>query len=344
MKIIIRRKYIHKAIIIAFLIIASLFAQSSVAIIEFKGNNISLSVTSALTDRLRTELEEIKIYKLIEREMMDEVLSEHGFQMSGCTSNECIVEMGQLISAELIIVGSISKVGKTYTVSSRLIDVETGLITNTATYDHTGEIDIVLKSGMKIIAHELAGKKLINRSNTIAHTPIGNSGEKKSFARLIFPYSLGIETFALPYKTIGDSYSIWFGKGNIRLKYAQSTVMIPEVYNRDGFEKDEALIKSISIDYIFNSYDLKGFWIGSGLMSFDGSIGHENELERGNYQSIRLSANSGYIYKLIHNVSVNIWGGLSVMIMGDEEIQVGGQTAYRDLVNPIVTIDIGWHI
>ena len=37
---------------------------------------------------------------------MDEVINEQGLQQSGCVSNECAIEIGQLVGVEKIIGGS----------------------------------------------------------------------------------------------------------------------------------------------------------------------------------------------------------------------------------------------
>jgi len=111
---------------------------------------------SALSDRLRLELFNTMSFTVVERAMMEQILKEQGFQQSGCTTNECIVEVGRLIGVEQIAGGSISKIGSTYSVSARIVSVETGKILKTATYDFRGEIDDLLISGMKQIAIQLA--------------------------------------------------------------------------------------------------------------------------------------------------------------------------------------------
>ncbi len=84
--------------------------------------------------------------------MMQEVLKEQGFQQPGCTTDECIVEIGRLIGVEKIISGSISKIGNIYSVSSRIVNVETGEIEKSEVYDHTGEIGQLLTNGMREVA------------------------------------------------------------------------------------------------------------------------------------------------------------------------------------------------
>jgi TolB-like protein len=128
---------------------------SFIAVVDFTGNNISEGDCRALTDRLRAELFNTKHYKVIEREMMEQIIKEQGFQQSGCSTDECMVEVGKLIGVEKIVGGSISKVGRTYSVSSRIVSVETGKILKGATYDYKGEIDELLTTGMRMVAYEL---------------------------------------------------------------------------------------------------------------------------------------------------------------------------------------------
>ena len=124
--------------------------------IEELKQGVTNDEASALSDRLRLELFKTMSFTVVERAMMEQILKEQGFQQSGCTTNECIVEVGRLIGVEQIAGGSISKIGSTYSVSARLVSVETGKILKTATYDFRGEIDDLLVSGMRQIAVKLA--------------------------------------------------------------------------------------------------------------------------------------------------------------------------------------------
>ena len=125
---------------------------TNIAVVDFNGNNISDGEVNALTDRLRAELFKTKHFKVIEREMMQEVLKEQGFQQSGCTTDKCMVRIGRLVGVEKIIGGSISKVGNVYSVSSRIVNVETGEVEKSEIYDHMGDIGQLLTNGMKQVA------------------------------------------------------------------------------------------------------------------------------------------------------------------------------------------------
>lgn len=149
----------------------SLRPQSNVAVIEFRNYDVSKNEVSALTDRLRTELFRTEKFRVIEREMMQEILNEQGFQQTGCTTDECLVTIGRLIGVEQMIGGSISRVGAVYSVSVRIISVETGEIMGTGTYDYEGDIGNLLRYGMKSVASILAGNQ--PRESAIPAAPQG---------------------------------------------------------------------------------------------------------------------------------------------------------------------------
>ena len=132
-----------------------IIAQETIAVVDFDGKGVSVIEASALTDRFASELFNLGVYRLIERERVGEILEEQGFQQSGCTTAECAVEVGKMLGTELIITGSISKVGNVFSVSARIVNVETGEIETTGVYDHMGNIGELLTSGMKMVAYEL---------------------------------------------------------------------------------------------------------------------------------------------------------------------------------------------
>ena len=128
---------------------------SYIAVSDLDGSEVSSSEIKALTERLRSELLLTKHFKLLERGIMEEILKEQGFQQSGCTTSECVVQMGQLVNVEKMVAGTINKIGNTYSTSVRIIDIATGSIDKIVTFDYTGPIDELLKRGMKKIAIEL---------------------------------------------------------------------------------------------------------------------------------------------------------------------------------------------
>jgi TolB-like protein len=129
----------------------------SLAIIDFEALGISAQEAGILTSRLGSHIVRLNVYRAIERAQIEEILAEQDFQLTGCTSDECAVQIGQLLGAQFILAGTFGKLGETYSIDLRIIDVETGSILRTASYDVRGEIDHVLTAGIPQAARQIAG-------------------------------------------------------------------------------------------------------------------------------------------------------------------------------------------
>jgi len=161
-----------KAILSSLLFLAvMLTAQTTnIAVIDFVGNNVPQADTKALTDRLRAELFQTGKFTVLEREKMDVILNEQQFQLTGCTSDACAVEVGQLLAVQQMVSGSISQVGHTFSVTARLIDVEKGNLISVGKCDLKGDIGDLLTC-LNEVAAQLAGNKVIATSKPTATSP-----------------------------------------------------------------------------------------------------------------------------------------------------------------------------
>ena len=128
----------------------------SLAVLELDAKGISISDASIITDRLRAELFKTNKFIVLEREKVEEILSEQGFQLSGCTSDECIVEVGKLIGVQQIVAGKIGKIGNLFTMTVRIVDIETGKVLKVATDDCRCPIETVLTKSVSKIAQILS--------------------------------------------------------------------------------------------------------------------------------------------------------------------------------------------
>ena len=75
------------------------------------GEDVSPSVKLPLSDELRSELFLTGKFNVVEHNAMGRILEERDFQQTERVSNECIVEVGQLLGVEKMVAGSIGKVG-----------------------------------------------------------------------------------------------------------------------------------------------------------------------------------------------------------------------------------------
>ena len=124
--------------------------RESFAILALEGRGISAIEAEALTDRLSSLIVRTGRVTVVERGQMEAVLLEQDFQLTGCTSDECAVEVGQLLGVTKMVAGSIGKIGSTYSMDLRTIDIATGKITNSIIRDYRGEIDGLLEEMVEI--------------------------------------------------------------------------------------------------------------------------------------------------------------------------------------------------
>ncbi|MDO8804269.1 MAG: CsgG/HfaB family protein [Elusimicrobiota bacterium] len=129
---------------------------TNMAVAEFVGKNVSQADASIVTDFLRTELVSTGLFNVMDRNNMDTVLAEQKFQNSGCTEQECAVEMGKLLNIKQILVGSLSKLMDSYYITVNVVDVETGKIT--ASYNSDPVSSKELKDACQKIVKKLSQK------------------------------------------------------------------------------------------------------------------------------------------------------------------------------------------
>jgi len=134
--------------------------KENIAINQLKAPGLKANVLTALTDALRAEINKVGKYNVMERTQMGEILKEQGFQISGaCDEATCAIEMGQLLGVRYLVLGSLGKVDKTYTLNVRLVDVGTGEIVTEASDYVKGSKERILKELIPTVALQICGKK-----------------------------------------------------------------------------------------------------------------------------------------------------------------------------------------
>jgi len=100
-------------------------SRLSVAVLpfEFKGEAEDIELTA--TEKLITQLVNLRRFKVIERGAMDKIMEEQAFGISGMVDEETAVEVGKLAGADVIILASIYIVPDFGKVSARGINTET---------------------------------------------------------------------------------------------------------------------------------------------------------------------------------------------------------------------------
>jgi len=100
--------------------------KSSVAVLDFESMGTEDYLGKAVSEIMRTALVSNPNYRVVERAQINKAIAEQKFQKSGLIDDKSAVEIGKVLGADLIIVGSVVKIGNAYTINSRLIEVKTG--------------------------------------------------------------------------------------------------------------------------------------------------------------------------------------------------------------------------
>ena len=95
------------------------------------------------------------MYQIFERSKINRILEEQKFQYSGCVDVACAVDIGKLVGVQHMVIGTVSKIGQTYSVDSRLIDVTSGESLISAKYSTQNSIDDLLTDGMRSVSYKL---------------------------------------------------------------------------------------------------------------------------------------------------------------------------------------------
>lgn len=97
------------------------------AITKFKLVSIcKKSVADDVLDDLSTYLLKTKVFKLIEREQLEKAIKELKFNLTGFIEPKKAIELGKMVGAQAILIGSVSDRGTSVMVNARIINTKTG--------------------------------------------------------------------------------------------------------------------------------------------------------------------------------------------------------------------------
>ena len=127
-----------------------------VAVSDFVEQGVSRTEAGVISERFRAALQRAGAVRQIERGQMEVILNEQGFQQSGCTSDACAVEIGQILGVREIVVGSVGVAGSFTVLSARVLDVATGEVLVTEEFQTRGGIDDLMERGVSDLARRLS--------------------------------------------------------------------------------------------------------------------------------------------------------------------------------------------
>ncbi|MFC1628845.1 PEGA domain-containing protein [Gemmatimonadota bacterium] len=131
----------------------------TIGVLDLDANGVEDTEARAISERLRIWLGRTGVFEVIERNQMESIMNEIGFQVSGaCDTDECVVQIGQVLGASKMVAGSVSKVGTLYSLQVRIIDIASSRIDHQEFLDVPGGIEEVLTGAAEAVANALAAR------------------------------------------------------------------------------------------------------------------------------------------------------------------------------------------
>ena len=130
----------------------------TIAVLNLDAKGVSQVEAEVLSDKLRSHITQVissqkyrktkdkDVYDVVERESMDKIFEQFDIQNTGCVSDSCAIEFGKMLQVDRIIIGTIGKIGETFSVSTRIIDIGSSRTIAIADRQHRGSIDDVIST------------------------------------------------------------------------------------------------------------------------------------------------------------------------------------------------------
>lgn len=170
-----------------FALLSSAQAQENpiITVLDFSVDGVSDAEMQSIINVLSSSLFKSGRFTVIDVGQRETILKEMEFSMSGCTDESCMLEIGKMLSAEGIVVGSIGRVGSRYILSAKLLQTETGAALSTADGMYA-DLD-KLMDGLVVLARELA-LPFDEEAAVIVEPPEEESREGATSTFSVFPW------------------------------------------------------------------------------------------------------------------------------------------------------------
>ena len=163
----------------------------TLAVLPFQEKGESRNLGEPATDRMVTQLVELRRFKVIERAKLEEVLQEQRLQVSGVVDDRTAVDVGRVAGADAIVVGNVSVIGPTTTVSARVIDTQSSevIVAKNTRADRTDleDVEKLIESVAIMIYNELplVQGSVINTEGNVMYIDVGSDKRIRRGSRCV---------------------------------------------------------------------------------------------------------------------------------------------------------------
>jgi TolB-like protein len=169
---------------------AAIASTPRIAVLPFGGDtSATLQIREFVANKLGAELSLSRKYQVLDRSHIGQILEEQDFQQSeACNTSQCQVKIGQLLSVDQLVTGTLLRMGNHWIYQVDLLDVETGKVLLSVDREEAGALEDSYRMVLQSIATEIVARQDRN----------ANSGLEK---RLQFQARMDNEEYLDPEKT-----------------------------------------------------------------------------------------------------------------------------------------------
>ena len=175
-------------------------------------------LSSGLADMLASDIAASGAARVVERERLAAVLEEEELQLSGALSDEGAVEVGRMLAAQRIVLGSFALAGTTLRLDARIVDAGSAQVLGAASAEGSAEDPLALE-------RRLASSLLAVLGAKVAGAP--DSGGT-SVAAAAAAYYRGLE--ALDSGTYGEARARFLEAAALDPAYAKPQASLEDAY------------------------------------------------------------------------------------------------------------------
>jgi len=248
-------------VITFFVLLTDAYAaeRKKVAVLNFVPNNVPASYAAVVRDIVEVHLYKTNAFDILERSRIDAILAEQGFNQTGCSDTGCAVKLGQMLSVDMIVIGSVNRLTR-FTITLKYVDVRKGSVEYADC--EIARVEGAIEEAIDLLAVRSA--RIIINSGTKVDSPeepvkINNPGNKKSLSSKSYGFTTlsftGISAvgFGLCYLfnvKVGDinsEYNILKTNYNLSTDYDEATQLHDEMEDKKKDSQKYALYRNISL-------------------------------------------------------------------------------------------------
>ncbi|MBN2874202.1 MAG: hypothetical protein JXM71_03830, partial [Spirochaetales bacterium] len=170
-------KRVGAVITIIFACTAAMWAQDRIAVLDtVLPSGMDKGVVIPITEKIMEEFVRSKSFVVLDRSFIEKTLSEQEFSTSDLTSSDSqqLATIGGFLKASYIVVSTVQKLGDSFFLSAKMIDVSSGVIVAQSSVNRDGSISVLIgmagELGQKLVAVSTGQEIAASSSNEPATT------------------------------------------------------------------------------------------------------------------------------------------------------------------------------